>query len=169
MKSRNCCGNIKEHWKKLTKKKKKKFRYVKLYLELRKDFEAAKKECDRQIAEYQEKIDDLEHDLKPAGEKIQDLAGENMKLQCDRNDYKSKSEFLEVEKMRVKENEFADFLPTEPIKIAEMLITAERDCEPLCIGNEVFKDTYRIFDILGLRQIAEHLLVYCNHNGGAEE
>lgn len=55
-------------------------------------------------------------------------------------------------------------LPTEPIKIADVLITAEGDCEPLCIGNDAFKDTYRIFGISELRQIAEHLLVYCNHN-----
>ena len=135
----------------------------------RKALEDAKKERDCQVAEYRKKIDDLEHDLKTAGEKIQDLVGENMKLQCERNDYKSKSEFLEVERMRVKKNEIADFLPTEPIKVAEMLITAKGECEPLHIGNGVFKDTYRIFDVSELRQIAEHLLIYCNHNGEAEE
>lgn len=135
----------------------------------RKAFEEAKKERDFQIAEYQKKIEDLGHDLKTAGEKIQDLANENMKLQCERNDYKSKSEFLEVDRMRVKQNEIADFLPAEPIKVAEMLITAKGECEPLHIGNDAFKDTYRIFGISELRQIAEHLLVYCNHNGEVEE
>lgn len=135
----------------------------------RKAFEDAKKERDCQISEHRKKIDDLEHDLKTAGEKIQDLVGENMKLQCERNDYKSKSEFLEVERMRVKKNGFSDFLPTEPIKVADMLITAKGECEPLHIGNDVFKDTYRIFEVSELRQIAEHLLVYCNHNKEEEE
>ena len=138
----------------------------------RKAFEDAKKECDCQIAaEYQKKIEDLKHDLKTAGKKIQDLVGENMKLQCERNDYKSKSEFFEIERMRVKQNEISDFLPTEPepIKVADVLINAEGEYERNPI-EKVFcgtdKGTYRIFDISELRQIAEHLLVYCNHNGG---
>ncbi len=138
----------------------------------RKAFEDEKKKRDCQIAEYQKKIEDLEHDLKTAGEKIQDLVGENMKLQCERNDYKSKSEFLEVERMRVKKNEFSDFLPTEPIKVADMLINAEGECEhnPLekaFCGTD--KGKYRIFDAAELRQIAEHLLIYCNHNKGEQE
>ncbi len=65
-----------------------------------------------------------------------------------------------------------DFLPTEPIKVAEMLINAEGEYEhnPLVkkiCGND--KGTYQIFDISELRQIAEHLLVYCNHNKEEEE
>lgn len=67
------------------------------------------------------------------------------------------------------ENVLTKFVPTEPIKVAEMLITAKGECEPLHIGNDVFKDTYRIFEASELRQIAEHLLVYCNHNGEAKE
>ena len=132
----------------------------------RKAFEYAKKERDCQVAEYRKKIDDLEHDLKTAGEKIQDLAGENMKLQCERNDYKTKAEFLEVERMRVNKNEFIDFLPTEPIKVADMLINAEGEYEhnPLAKAFcRTDKGTYRIFDVSELRQIAEHLLVYCNN------
>lgn len=132
----------------------------------RKAFEDAKKERDCQICEYRKKIMDLEHDLKTAGEKIQDLAGENMKLQCERNDYKTKSEFLEVERMRVKQNEFTDFLPTEPIKVADMLINAM--CEP-CASVLSFGKPYSMYDMQELRQIAEHLIAYCNHNGEAEE
>ena len=67
------------------------------------------------------------------------------------------------------ENVLTKFVPTEPIKVAEMLITAKGECEPLHIGNDVFKDTYRIFNVPDLRQIAEHLIIYCNHNGEAEE
>lgn len=132
----------------------------------RKEFEDTKKECDCRIAEYQKRIENLEHDLKTAGEKIQDLAGENMKLQCERNDYKSKSEFLEFDRMRLKKNEIADFLPTEPIKVADMLINASKKRTNCMTGKEY--DKY-IFEKWQLRQIAEHLLVYCNHNGEAEE
>lgn len=138
----------------------------------RKAFENAKKERDQQVAEYRKKIDDLEHDLKTAGEKIQDLVGENMKLQCERNDYKSKSEFLEVERIGVKKNEFSDFLPTEPIKVADMLINAEGEYEHNPIVKKICgtdKGAYRIFDVSELRQIAEHLFVYCNHHEEAQE
>lgn len=77
---------------------------------------------------------------------------------------------LKVWDIKIKrDKDVADFLPTEPIKIAEMLITAEGECEPLIMGNMEHKDTYRIFDASELRQIAEHLLVYCNHNGEVEE
>lgn len=152
--------------------KEEKFKYINICFELRKAFEDAKKERDCRVAEYQKKIDDLERDLKTAGEKIQDLVGENMKLQCERNDYKTKSEFLEIERMRVKKNEVADFLPTEPIKVADMLINAEGEykhnpLEKAFCGTD--KGTYCIFGVSELRQIAEHLLVYCNHSGEAEE
>ena len=77
-------------------------------------------------------------------------------------------EFEKILSERVKGN-VVDFLPTEPIKVAEMLITAKGECEPLHIRNDVFKDTYRIFNVPDLRQIAEHLLIYCNHNVEVEE
>lgn len=83
--------------------------------------------------------------------------------------YEMKKE-LKVWDIKIKsEKEITDFLPTEPIKVVDMLITAKGECEPLHIGNDAFKDTYRIFGISELRQIAEHLLVYCNHNGEVEE
>lgn len=104
-----------------------------------KAFEDAKKERDCQVAEYQNKIEEL---------KV-----ENAELHC------------EMQAMKV----FPDEIPEEPIKVAEMLITAKGECEQLHIGNNVFKDTYRIFDVSELRQIAEHLLVYCNHNREEEE
>lgn len=105
----------------------------------RKAFEDEKKERDCQVAEYRKNIEELNV--------------ENAELHC------------EMQAMKV----FPDEIPEEPIKAAEMLITAKGECESLHIGNDVFKDTYRIFGVSELRQIAEHLLVYCNHNGEAEE
>lgn len=148
----------------------------------RKAFEEAKKERDCQIAEYRKKIEELEHDLKTAGEKMQDLVGENMKLQCERNDYKSKSEFLEVDRMRVKQNEITDFLPTEPIKVADMLIHNYKqglypvyakdnkgEIQKIEVDGKIYPlETGEHEEYSELRQIAEHLLVYCNHNGESE-
>lgn len=60
-----------------------------------------------------------------------------------------------------------DFLPTEPIKVVDMLINAEGEYEHSPLERAFLKEdkgTYRIFDIGELRQIAKHLLVYCNHN-----
>ena len=51
-------------------------------------------------------------------------------------------------------------LPTAPIKVAEMLIYAtEKRTNPFT-GKEYDGDMYSVSD---LRQIAEHLLVYCNN------
>lgn len=65
------------------------------------------------------------------------------------------------------EKTISDFLPAEPIKVADMLINAEREYERNAIGKAFYgndKGTYNLFDISELRQIAEHLIVYCNHN-----
>ena len=72
----------------------------------------------------------------------------------------------------IKDNKtIADFLPKEPIKVADMLISAEGECEPLPLpfGNGEVRDTYKIFGVSELRQIAEHLLIYCNANGESEK
>lgn len=50
-------------------------------------------------------------------------------------------------------------LPTEPIKVAEMLIYAT-DTYTNLFGKE---QDYKVYDKSELKQIAEHLLVYCNN------
>lgn len=74
-------------------------------------------------------------------------------------------EFEKILSERAKEN-VSDFLPTEPIKVADMLINASKKRTNCMTGKEY--DKY-IFEKWQLRQIAEHLLVYCNQNGEAEE
>lgn len=108
----------------------------------RKAFEDAKKERGCQVCGYRKEIDEL--------------TAENAELHC------------ELQAV----NAFQEGYPTEPIKVAEMLINAEGEYEhnPLekaFCGTD--KGTYRIFEISELRQIAEHLLVYCNHNKEEEE
>lgn len=80
-------------------------------------------------------------------------------------------EFEKILTDRVKWNVY-DLLPTEPIKVADLLINAYGEFENNPVVKKILgkdKDTYRIFDISELRQIAEHLLVYCNANGESEE
>lgn len=62
-------------------------------------------------------------------------------------------------------------LPEEPIKVAEMLISATytaKKCDvekAVCraFGNYSDESTYNVYSKADLRQIAEHLMVYCNH------
>lgn len=68
---------------------------------------------------------------------------------------------------KINNKTLTDFLPAEPIKIADMLINAEGEYENNQIMKAISgadKGTYSLFDISELRQIAEHLLVYCNAN-----
>lgn len=119
----------------------------------------------------QSKLGDMEYEINKRETAIEQID----RIICElfgiaHNGYEYSDDFKEL----LRENSAVgktinDFLLTEPIKVAEMLITAKGECEPLHIGNDVFKDTYRIFGVSELRQIAEHLLVYCNHNGEAEE
>lgn len=58
------------------------------------------------------------------------------------------------------------FFPESPVDAASMLINAKVECEPSPLqrafgGENTLADRYSDDD---LRQIAEHLFVYCNHN-----
>lgn len=122
----------------------------------RKAFEDAKKERDCQIAEYQKKIEELTDEKESLEMRLK-------LLKSERDDLRE-----EVEKLKKAQ----DFSNLTPIEVANMLINAEGEYEHNPIAKVFCKEdksTYRIFDISDLRQIAEHLLVYCNHNGEAEE
>lgn len=140
----------------------------------RKAFDDTKKERDCQIAELKEYTDSL----KCSVDRKQDAINQIDSIICElfgiaHNGEIYTEEFKEIlRKKSAVGKTIADFLSTEPIKVADMLINAEGEYEhnPLVkkiCGND--KGAYRIFDISELRQIAEHLLVYCNHNGEVEE
>lgn len=158
----------------------------------RKAFEDAKKERDCQIAEYRKKIEELYYSLKTLKgnlkvsnmiieETIKNENGEDSNT-VKFSSVKQFAEYIKcfytvnldyIQKVlqgnEESENNFenvTDFLPTEPIKVADMLINASKKRTNCMTGKEY--DKY-IFDKWQLRQIAEHLLVYCNHNGEAEE
>lgn len=138
----------------------------------RKAFEYAKKECDCRIAEYQNRVDKDKTELERLRNTINQIDDILEKLFGVRHDTVGKpDEFEKILSDRTK-GKSTDFLSTEPIKVADMLINAEGEYEHNPIAKAFCgtdKGTYRIFDASELRQIAEHLLVYCNHNGEAEE
>lgn len=121
----------------------------------RKAFEYAKKERDCQISEHRKKIEELTNEKESLETRLKLLKSERDGLR------------EEVEKLRNAQ----DFSNLEPIGVANIIINAEGTRENLFgrITGKGETETYRIFEISELRQIAEHLLVYCNHNGEAEE
>lgn len=143
----------------------------------RKAFEDAKKERDCQIAEYQNRTEKDKTELEIAKNTINNIDNILEKLFGIRHDtVDTPDEFEKILSERVKGN-VTDFLPTEPIKVADMLINAtytreKGDIEKTfykAFGNNSDMVEENVFDISELRQIAEHLLVYCNHNGEVEE
>lgn len=172
----------------------------------RKAFEDAKKERDCQIAEYQKKIEELYYSLKTLegnlkvsnvvieetiknenGEESNTVKFDSIKqfaeyVKCF---YTVNLDYIQKVLQGNKENQnnsenIADFLPTEPIKVADMLIDnamksyesyvkdfAKAYSGKLVIGNPC--EDVRRQTLSYLRQIAEHLLVYCNRYGEAEE
>lgn len=137
----------------------------------RKAFENAKKERDCQIMEYQSKIEKDKTELERAKNTINQIDYILEKLFGVRHDFGKPDEFEKILNDRIKRN-VTDFLTTEPIKVADMLINAEGEYERNPLVKKICgtdKGAYRIFEVSELRQIAEHLLIYCNHHGEAEE
>lgn len=137
----------------------------------RKSFEDAKKERDCQIAEYRNRTEKDKTEFERAKNTINQIDDILEKLFGVRHDMVDKpDEFEKILSEKVKGN-VADFFPTEPIKVVDMLINTERKYECDTFERAFYgtnKSTYCIFDIGELRQIAEHLLVYCNYNGESE-
>lgn len=134
----------------------------------RKAFEDAKNERDCQIAELKEYTDSL----KCSVDRKQDAINQIDSIICELfgvahygDIYSEDFKELLKEKSAVGKT-VCDFLPTEPIKVAEILINASKKRTNCMTGKEY--DKY-IFEKWQLRQIAEHLLVYCNHNGEEEK
>lgn len=123
----------------------------------RKAFENTKDKRDCQIAEYQNRTEKDKTKLERAKNTINQIDYILEKLFGVRHDTVDKpDEFEDV--LRDKMCEKAEyFIPERPIEVADMLI---KETGKSCL------DKYSISD---LRQIAEHLLVYCNRNGEVEE
>lgn len=83
------------------------------------------------------------------------LTKENQNLQCKIDEMQKHIDCMKAE---IREKEDKPIFPHEPIKVAEMLICAKEKTHNLLLGEIECKS----YDETELRQIAEHLLVYCN-------
>ena len=80
-------------------------------------------------------------------------------------DMKSENQELKQRIAELESREKVD-LPFDPLETANMLINATYKAEIPFLEKQVDRNVYDIDD---LEQIAEHLLVYCNHNRESEE
>lgn len=118
-----------------------------------------------QIQQKEAKISRLEKER----EELRNQRNEQMTIV---NELKQKVNTLEEQSKQDSSKTIADFLPSEPVCIAGMLINLQFECENNPLSKMVTKEeTYmrKMFDVSELRQIAEHLLVYCNANGEESE
>lgn len=94
-----------------------------------------------EVEKYRKAFEDAKKErdcqIREYQKKIDELNAENSELHC------------ELQAVAAIPEE----IPTEPIKVADMII------------NELYTRDYIRLNISELRQIAEHLLVYCNHHG----
>ena len=99
---------------------------------------------------FDKKIKKLERDVDDKNSQIEEM---QQHINCLKSD---------LEEVQNNKNEF----PTEPIKVAEMLIYAKITYETSSIAR-AFRvgdtETYNLYSKSDLRQIAEHLLVHCNN------
>lgn len=101
---------------------------------------------------------------------IQELRNKIDCLKKENSDLKIENAELHCEMQAI--NVFNEEMPEEPIEVASMLINAsytrnkgdlERKIDR-AFGNDSDTVTENVYSISELRQIAEHLLVYCNAN-----
>lgn len=126
------------------------------------------KQCE--IEELKKQIDRSQTTINQIDEILEELFGVT-------HDMEKPGAFKEILREKVNEK-ISDFLPTEPIKIADMLISAiytrqkstlEKTFSKAVFGNSSDTLTENVYSVSELRQIAEHLLVYCGHSEGYGE
>lgn len=133
------------------------------------DFSQHDKEFTDKIEKLKKQLDRSQTTINQIDEIMEELFGVT-------HDMEKPGAFKEILREKVNEK-ISDFLPTEPIKIADMLISAtytrqKSNMEKAlhkAFGNNSDTLTENVYSKSELRQIAEHLLVYCNHNEGGEE
>ena len=129
------------------------------------DFSRHDKEFKDKIEELKKQLDRSQTTITQIDEILEELFGVT-------HDVAKPDGFKEILTEKVCEK-ISDFLPTEPIKIADMLISAtytrqkstlEKTFSKAVFGNNSDTLTENVYSESELRQIAEHLLVYCGHN-----
>lgn len=125
------------------------------------------KQCE--IEELKKQLDRRQTTINQFDEIMEELFGVT-------HDMEKPGAFKEILREKVNEK-ISDFLPKEPIKIADMLISATYTRQKgsmekalhKAFGNNSDTVIENVYSKSELRQIAEHLLIYCNANGELEE
>lgn len=130
---------------------------------------------ENEIKEKQDEINYLKKQLDRNHTTITQIDGILEKLFGVKHDVVKYGEFEQFLRDKMTEKA-SNFLPAEPIKVADMLISAaytrkKGDVEKTlhkAFWNNADTVTESVYSKSELRQIAEHLLVYCNANGEDE-
>lgn len=130
----------------------------------RKAFEDAKNERDCKIAEYQKKIEELEKpvtenkvNLQWGQREILGVKMENLQMTAD-------NILREVKCLEQRKKMFEDKERRTPRLYANAIIEDASDFHNFG-GDDKMHEKAEMRRVDFLREIAEHLLVYCNHNG----
>ena len=105
---------------------------------------------------------------KVAEEIIEENKRLKMKLDdcnCKIKEMQNHIDCLKADLLEAQDNKIQ--LPHEPIKVAEMLIDATETYRTSSLAKRLGAGdtaTYELYSNADLRQIAEHLLVYCNNS-----
>lgn len=137
------------------------------------------KKLEEEIYKKQDEIDklskknlDCENAIIYYKKQLEECTQKNESL-CQQREQLQKKIFELESELSAKESMLNEFcgenglIGLTPIEIAEKLINAESEYETSSIQRAFGageKRRYNIFSASELRQIAEHLLVYCNHN-----
>lgn len=98
-------------------------------------------------------------------EEHKELRAEIEDKKCQIEEMRQHIECLKADLAEAQERKFE--LPIEPIKVASMLIDATETYETSSLAKRFGAGdtaTYKLYSNADLRQIAEHLLVYCNNS-----
>lgn len=118
-------------------------------------------------------LEKLNESLKKAGEalggvsmqaRISGLERELKDKQCQIEEMQNHIDCLKADLAEAQDNKIQ--LPSEPIKVAEILIDATGTYKTNSLSRAFGAGdigTYNLYSKSDLRQIAEHLLVYCNN------
>lgn len=113
-------------------------------------------------------LDFSEHDKAVMSEMHNQLSNMNTQLEKLRQENNElEIELAELREEKQIEHELAKELPIDPIDVASYLINATRTYETSSIQKAIGMgdtDTYNAYDISDLRQIAKHLMIYCEEN-----
>lgn len=115
---------------------------------------------------YENTIEKFRMDFQIFNEKIKKLESDVESKNCQIEEMQKHIDCLKADLAEAQDNEYK--LPSEPIKVAEMLIYAKGRRKTNGF-ERAFSNTpdivyYDIYSKSDLRQIADHLLVYCNNS-----